>query len=445
MIYADYAEYRCSACKKDIKNIAVQCKKCTKLFYHPGCAIKHKVYNSRQELVRCEGPFEEIRIEIEKEETNMRKATGGSDRERTNSIGDARSTASTSGSASKQSMIDKKIEWLVKTVGEMKDEMACKKEIKTIIREIVRSEMEVIIQEFEALKESMKGKTDKSMGNTHRSYANAVSEKKKENIIIVKPKKQQESETTKKLVKEKINITNMAVGITKLKKGNKGTVILGCENEGEMEELKASVQDKLGKDYSIMEPRGVKPKIKIINVGEEEMGLDDENMMSIIMKQNKLEDEREGFHMRVIKKIVKEGRNENTQSGKGKVNGSLILEMDEITHDSMLRREKINIGWRKCAVFDYLSVKRCFKCWGYYHFAKNCTRQITCHKCAGEHKANECMTKRNRCVNCMHKIKTYNLKISDEHDALSVECPTYQRALEEERKRIGMGSNCRKK
>lgn len=39
--------------------------------------------------------------------------------------------------------------------------------------------------------------------------------------------------------------------------------------------------------------------------------------------------------MQVIKKIVKEGRNENMQSRRGRENGLLILEMDELTHDSM--------------------------------------------------------------------------------------------------------------
>lgn len=37
----------------------------------------------------------------------------------------------------------------------------------------------------------------------------------------------------------------------------------------------------------------------------------------------------------------------------------------------------------------------------------------------------------------MYKIKTYNLKINDEHEAVSVECPTHIRALEEEKKRTG--------
>lgn len=43
----------------------------------------------------------------------------------------------------------------------------------------------------------------------------------------------------------------------------------------------------------------------------------------------------------------------------------------------------------------------------------------------------------NNCVKCMFKIKTYNLKISSEHDALSEECPTYRRAIEEEKRRAG--------
>lgn len=118
--------------------------------------------------------------------------------------------------------------------------------------------------------------------------------------------------------------------------------------------------------------------------------------------------------------------------------------MDEETHDLILKRGKINIGWKKCMVFNHYSVRRCFNCWGYYYIAKNCTRQETCHKCAGDHKANECTAAKKKCVNCMYKNKTYNLKITEEHDALSVECPIYQsiqyiRALEE-KKRTGWDS-----
>lgn len=208
------------------------------------------------------------------------------------------------------------------------------------------------------------------MGKEPKSYAGAVVGRNRESVIIVKPKKRQESEMTKKLVKENINITDMAVGITKLRKRNNGTVILGCESKSEMEKLKVTIQNKLGKEYNIMEPKGAKPKIKVVNIDEEKMKLENENLLNVIMKQNKIEDEKEEFHMRIIKKISKE----NTRGGG--VNGSIIIELDDITHDSIMNRGKISVGWRKCRVFDYFSVKRCFKCWGYNHIAKNCDRKL---------------------------------------------------------------------
>lgn len=78
----DYAEYRCSACKKDVKNLVVQCKSCVKSFFHPGCAFKHKIYKGN-EIVKCEGPFKQIVLEDVKAE--MKKT--GISRERMGSIG----------------------------------------------------------------------------------------------------------------------------------------------------------------------------------------------------------------------------------------------------------------------------------------------------------------------------------------------------------------------
>lgn len=66
--------------------------------------------------------------------------------------------------------------------------------------------------------------------------------------------------------------------------------------------------------------------------------------------------------------------------------------------------------------------------------AKNCIRQVTYYKCAGNHKANGCTVIKKKYMNCMYKIQTYNLKIHDERQAVSVKCPTYIRALEEKKK-----------
>lgn len=199
------------------------------------------------------------------------------------------------------------------------------------------------------------------------------------------------------------------------------------------------MSEKLGKDFEIMESKKIKPKLKMINIDKEEIKLKDENLIEMIKKQNNMEGKEEGLlYIRVVKRIDNKGRGGNTRSRRGsRKEGSVILEVDEETHELMLRREKINIEWRKCRVFSHYTVRRCFRCWGYYHIAKNCTRQETCHKCARSHKINEYTATKKKCINCMNKNKAYNLEINDEHDALSVECPTHVRALEEEKKRTG--------
>lgn len=58
---------------------------------------------------------------------------------------------------------------------------ACKNEIKLMIREIVRSELEEIKQEIEMLKENMQGRIGEAVGNERKGYVSAVIGKKKEN------------------------------------------------------------------------------------------------------------------------------------------------------------------------------------------------------------------------------------------------------------------------
>lgn len=45
----------------------------------------------------------------------------------------------------------------------------------------------------------------------------------------------------------------MPLGITKVRKGREGTVILGCETGEEIDKLKDVVQAKLGENYNVTE------------------------------------------------------------------------------------------------------------------------------------------------------------------------------------------------
>jgi len=116
--------------------------------------------------------------------------------------------------------------------------------------EIIREEFECFKRDFkeefkkdlkgefkEELKEKLSQELNKvinkllndSLIGIKKSYSEATKEGKKKNVIIVRFKTQSKSETTKKLIKEKVDIKNMAVEITKFKKGTNGKMILDCE------------------------------------------------------------------------------------------------------------------------------------------------------------------------------------------------------------------------
>lgn len=57
---------------------------------------------------------------------------------------------------------------------EMKDEMACKREIKMLIKEIVQEEMKAIKRKMEDLRKMIRGGMYGSAEDEHWSYSNVV-------------------------------------------------------------------------------------------------------------------------------------------------------------------------------------------------------------------------------------------------------------------------------
>lgn len=223
-------EYRCSACKKAIQTAVIQCKSCVKMFYHPGCVSKHKIYDRNNELMQCHGLFEKFMIESNNGEGA--KKTTGSNRDDLGSTGaSGRPSTSVSGSPS----MDAKIDWLVKTV----------KKIKTMMKDIIQHEIKSVKEELEKVRRMLTIGPNNSSRRAQKSFSEIVKEKKKENVIIVKPKIQQENVDTAMLIKKKVDIKNMEMGVTKIRRGSHGTVILGCKTGEEIAKLKTTVQNKL--------------------------------------------------------------------------------------------------------------------------------------------------------------------------------------------------------
>jgi len=67
----------------------------------------------------------------------------------------------------------------------------------------------------------------------------------------------------------------------------------------------------LSENFKITELLQRKPKIKIINVGEEEIKMEDIDLVDTIKKQNRIEATSEDFHIRILKKLIKEKSNQS--------------------------------------------------------------------------------------------------------------------------------------
>jgi len=97
---------------------------------------------------------------------------------------------------------------------------------------------------------------------------------------------------------------------------------------------------------------------------------------------------------------------------------TIIAEVDIKTHEAMVEERKIKIGWNICKIQDHIGILRCFKCCGYYHFAKNCKKDVICGKCAENHATKECKNEIRKCVKCEEKIKNFKIKnINSNHSA----------------------------
>lgn len=183
--------------------------------HHSECVSKHKVYDRNHEVVPCHGPFEKFIIDNDKEANIKKTSTStGSNRDRLGSTGSVESVTIPSSrnrtaGTSRSSDIDIKIDWLVRIVKEMKDERACKKEVKMMVKKIVREESGNVKQELEDLRKMIQRRDCDPSRRTQRNYSKVV-KKKKKNIIIIKPKVRHESDsnllkTTKRLIREKVD------------------------------------------------------------------------------------------------------------------------------------------------------------------------------------------------------------------------------------------------
>lgn len=267
--------------------------------------------------------------------------------------------------------------------------------------------------------------------NSSLTYAEQVKKKRSiyedgQPLMLVKPKVSQESKVTKSEIQNKVNLSNIEVGIRQVKENKNGSVVIACNNKEELVKLRNETIVNIGNDYDveIREPRIVKPCLKIFGITQQ---IEKDELIHSIKKQNRFIHSEADIEVLMIKEVG--GHSDKLYKA--------ILSVDKITYDEVMKIRKLNIGWARCAVYEHITITQCFNCYKFNHKSANCKSKTVCPKCMGDHSSNECTNKSYKCANCMHAIDVLGIKdINPNHAAWNVNCPCYQHKIKLKRDRI---------
>lgn len=255
------------------------------------------------------------------------------------------------------------------------------------------------------------------LNSSIEGYRSVIATNKSEQFVVVKPKKNQNSDTTRAELARKIPNPESVSAVHKIPKGG---LVINCKNIEESKKLQKEASTKLGEDYTVIIPELKNPKMKILDMCE---NLSEDDIIKYIKKQNTYLSD--GY----IKVLDIYENNLNKQF-------NAIIEVDTTTFQKINEQKKIIIGWNVCRVYEYIHIKRCYKCCGFNHKSSVCKNKQACLKCGGEHIKKNCTSMESECVNCKSINEKLNLKFDTNHPAYSRECPVYKRKIENVQKNI---------
>ena len=204
-----------------------------------------------------------------------------------------------------------------------------------------------------------KAKTEK------KSYATVIQNATKS--IIIKTKT------------DEVNIANIkqdmssqvdptAFNVSNVKQMGKNAIVIQCNDEQEIEKLKTEVATKLGDKYEVQSAELKNSQLKIVGMTNI---ITEAELITNLKKQN--DHLKEAQELKVIKIFENKNRKPETYCA--------IIEVQYDTFAKIMATQKVNIAGDRCKVYEYVNLRRCYKCLGYNHIASNCTKNKLCPKC----------------------------------------------------------------
>lgn len=239
------------------------------------------------------------------------------------------------------------------------------------------------------------------------SYANVLKNKGTGILrsVVIQPKNhKQRCEATLQKIKESIGDIERCVRDTKHTRN--GGIVISCASAGDTVRMKQQIDTVMSDEYEVRLPQIKNPRVKISQIN---IDLETDDILHDIMNKNDLLNSAK----MEIKKTIRHNHI-GTQD--------IIAELDCVSFDTMMTRKKLLIGWKSCSVYEHVYIKRCFKCCGFSHIAKDCKHDLACSKCAGSHKSNACDSRILKCINCSAANAKFGLNLTTEHHAWSRDC-----------------------
>ncbi|XP_046411961.1 uncharacterized protein LOC124175605 [Neodiprion fabricii] len=204
--------------------------------------------------------------------------------------------------------------------------------------------------------------------------------------IVVKPKHHEEGKRTRDKITSDVHPAKLGIWVKKISNARKGQVVISCEHTEDVEVLKKALEDKVGPQYSVIQERPQKLKIKIVGISDEHNA---EDLELTIRYQNHFIDKEEDFKITYIKYWPKIETSTAYADVAPAVFTRIILD------------KRISVGWEKCRVFEDLDINRCFKCGGFNHMGSKCKNERACSSCGEDHDTRDCKNDKNKqCANC---------------------------------------------
>lgn len=339
-------EFKCCKTKESAVKICIKCKK----FYHNSCLARNKKIKifSFTEIVCCDitSPEDKKYNDMMTNYKNLQTYCAGIEKQLKAITAENQSLKSLQkkGDNIEQPADSENVSLLKRLVEEMTDKN------------------QLLVEKNNFLRHSLNSSNAKNCGQ--QSYAQVASRLFKTTApLIINLKDKEDIEATKR-IKDIVTEEKSALELVSGKNGK--IVIRGSRNE-DLVSIKRRIEDEMEAKAEAVMGKLRNPRVKVVGIARD---FETSELLEDIIVRNGFEDSTG------IEIVHTYKRNDRTTA---------ILEVTPKAYQQIMDRSKLFIGWQKCPVYDDLNVGICYKCCGYNHTSKKCTKKEVCAKCTGEH------------------------------------------------------------